>query len=259
MSAIVPSEIVRFIDRVFPDLNHGYGVEYSGLYLGLSTMVDQLDSSVLPADPQLRSELTAAVSHIRFQVQIWISMGSGTRTYRDVPGFKSQSALAIIRRIMEQCPDSLVPQAVQGLEFVADQQYRETLRSDLSEVETNINSHQWKAATVLGGSFIEAILLDSLKIVEAQAVSATLAPNKPLENWDLKNYLNVAQELQIIGPTAYKWGDDARDFRNFIHPGKSLREAKDCTMAVALGVRAALQHVLEDLEAWHLQRTSLGP
>ena len=259
MSVIVPSEIVRFIDRVFPDMNQGYGVEYSGLYLGLVTMVEQLDPSMLPADPQLRSELTAAISHLRFQVQLWTNMGRGSRTYRDVPGFQGQTALAMIRRILEQCSDSLVPEAVQGLEFVADQQYREKLRSDLSEVETNINSHQWKAATVLGGSFIEAILLDSLKLVEAQAVSATFAPNKPLENWDLKNYLNVAQELQVIGPTAYKWGDDARDFRNFIHPGKSLREEKDCTMAVALGVRAALQHVLEDLETWHLSKTSLGP
>ncbi len=78
---------------------------------------------------------------------------------------------------------------------------------------------------------------------------------KPLEDWHLYNYLEVARELGLIGQTAFDWGNYARDFRNFIHPGKSLREARECTMAFALGVRAAVQQVVEDLEKWHSRPT----
>ena len=45
---------------------------------------------------------------------------------------------------------------------------------------------------------------------------------KPLKEWGLKDYLDVAKELGWIRQSAKDVGQVLRDYRNYIHPEKEL-------------------------------------
>jgi len=60
----------------------------------------------------------------------------------------------------------------------------------------------------------------------ALVFTATAAPkdkagkSKPLKEWGLKDYLDVAKELGWIRQSAKDVGQVLRDYRNYIHPEK---------------------------------------
>jgi hypothetical protein len=93
---------------------------------------------------------------------------------------------------------------------------------------------EWKAATVLGGSLIEALLLWAVARGDLEARKAAVAraaervpfkqpdPEKP-ESWDLIHYIEVARELGEISESTASEARLAKDFRNLIHPGCSDR------------------------------------
>jgi hypothetical protein len=89
------------------------------------------------------------------------------------------------------------------------------------------------AATVMMGGLLEAILLARVHHASNKSpiFSASGAPKdssgktKPLNDWTLKNYIDVAHELKWIGVSAKSVGEVLRDYRNYIHPHKELSHA----------------------------------
>jgi hypothetical protein len=84
------------------------------------------------------------------------------------------------------------------------------------------------AATVMMGGLLEALLLARVNRLSDRApvFTATAAPkdksgkSRPLKDWGLKDFLDVAHELGWIRQSAKDVGAVLRDYRNYVHPEK---------------------------------------
>src|SRR5439155_3469276 len=117
----------------------------------------------------------------------------------------------------------------------------------------------WKSATVVAGSVVEALLLwaidqkppaEQTRAIQDATSKKKLSaqPDPSLDQWVLAQLIPVAAELKLIEDDTEKQADLARDFRNYIHPGRVRRKGKRCDEATAHGARAAVLLVIRDLK-----------
>lgn len=87
------------------------------------------------------------------------------------------------------------------------------------------------SATVMMGGILEAILLgkinslsDKTIIFKAKSAPIDKKTSKvmPLQEWTLRNYIDVAHEVGWISQTTKDVGEVLRDYRNYIHPYKEF-------------------------------------
>jgi hypothetical protein len=116
----------------------------------------------------------------------------------------------------------------------------------------------WKAATVLAGSLVEALLLWALgrrpkseidgavARLEARGVHLPRA-KREISDWSLYEYIEVADELAIVSESTTAQTRLAKGFRNLIHPGLEQRRTVKCGRGEALGAIAAVEQVIRDL------------
>ncbi|MBC7877779.1 MAG: hypothetical protein H7Y59_11475 [Anaerolineales bacterium] len=87
------------------------------------------------------------------------------------------------------------------------------------------------SATVMMGGMLEAILLakinslsDKTKVINSASAPIDKKTSKvlPLQEWTLRNYIDVAHEIGWVTQTAKDVGEVLRDYRNYIHPYKEL-------------------------------------
>ena len=124
-------------------------------------------------------------------------------------------------------------------------------------MERALQNGEWKAATVLAGSVVEALLLRALQQHPPEDVTTAVGtlvgngtlrnPGSQLETWTLASYIEVALELRIIDPDTATQARLAKDFRNLIHPGRAQRLGQICDRATALSAVAAGEHVVRCL------------
>jgi hypothetical protein len=105
--------------------------------------------------------------------------------------------------LLRLCPDEAPSASTTGLEFITEHELRTDLRTDLGVVDRALSDGEWKAATVLAGSVIEALLLWKLaQFVETEIArirpGARDLPTKPLDKWDLADYIEAASRLKVI-------------------------------------------------------------
>lgn len=168
-------------------------------------------------------------------------------------------AVTIIRRSLAKCPDEFPPPTTTELLFIKDVALRDNIRRDLGAANRALGNAEWKAATVLAGAAIEALLhwrlrepLPGPSAVKA-AVTALIAsgaiskPDKNIDRWELSHFIEVASHLNFIGADTRNAAQLARNFRNLIHPGRASRLAQSCDRATALSAIGALEHVIRDL------------
>src|SRR5262249_29147315 len=116
----------------------------------------------------------------------------------------------------------------------------------------------WKSATVIAGSLIEALLLwallqkptaDVQKAARDLAKAKTIRPTDPtLEKWDGDQYIEVAAELKIIKSKTVDQVRIVKWYRNLIHPGRAKRLAEKCDRGTAHAAIAGLEFVIRDLQ-----------
>jgi len=171
------------------------------------------------------------------------------------PGGYRMNPVQLLCETLQRCPDAAPTPATVELVFIPDPAFREELRIDISTAYQALANGEWKPATVLAGSVVEALLLWALQQENAtdlqQAITTavskgTLAqqPPGPLERWDLQHYIAVAEQLQLINADTATQARLAKDFRNLIHPGRAQRLARACTRGTALGALAAVEMVV---------------
>lgn len=246
MPRVVPSQVVEAIDVVFPtaargeDLG-GIGFIYGGKLLGLVRLVEEVPAELLTVSGSDYSTLISMKELIKFRVQMWISRGGSDNL--------TGSAVSELRRIMKLCPDEAPSPTTASLSFVTSVDLRNSIRLDVSSAFAGLHSGEWKTATVLAGSAIEALLLWAIE--EKQAAGAGLpasAPTKPLGRWDLSDYVTVSADMGLIETQVKSLTDLVRDFRNLIHPGRVRRTAMKCSRATALAALSGLEFVVADLQ-----------
>jgi hypothetical protein len=169
-----------------------------------------------------------------------------------VPGFGSETAVTLIRKALVKCLDEAPSPATAEFKFISDPKLKENLRIDIGAINRALSNGEWKAATVLAGAAVEALLLWALQqqkpadLAKAPRTAPKL-PGKPLDEWHLPDYIEAADRLRIITADAAIQARLAKDFRNLIHPGRAQRLGQKCDMATALSAVVGVQHVLRDL------------
>ena len=255
---MVPSQVVAFINGVFPDSTldgNTIGRGNAGELSGLVDLVDKIPEELLTMESPQYVLLVCSVGHIRERLASW----SHDRSSRSELDFiRGKSPIRLIRTALSQCPDEAPAASTSELKFITDSDLQTSLRNDIGAVTRALSNGEWKAATVLAGSAAEALLLWALKqrtpadirgaIAAARENGLTSNPDANcLDRWNLHEYIEVAASLKIIKPNTAKQTRLAKDFRNFIHPGFALRLNEKCDRATALSAVAGMEHVVRDL------------
>lgn len=163
-----------------------------------------------------------------------------------------------LHRVLSRCPDRVIPKGTHELKFIADQGLRASLRQDIGSVEMSVRDADWKAATVIAGSVIEALLLDTLRRIaphEVSAQSKSLVESKVfskpvptgLDDWTMHRFIEVSKGLGLIKDETARQARLMKLFRNLIHPGAAERNQMECNRGSAYSAVAALEFVVSDL------------
>lgn len=105
-----------------------------------------------------------------------------------------------------------------SFDFVTDDGLRNGLEDDLRQLNACLSVGAYKAAQVLAGSILEALLVDHLEGVGYQPKGG-----KNVVDLTLGELLAGARGKGIIGSTTTDLGSVLKDYRNLIHPGRLFR------------------------------------
>jgi hypothetical protein len=254
---IYPSEVVRFIDQVFPWAQPGCEVsrpqlrldQLSHVFGALVELVQQIQPELLPANEKKRSQLLVAATQITELIQ---AGRSGLVPYlpKETYGIGPRDPVSYIRDALADLPDQVVAKSTAKLTFLNDPEMAESLRADIATASSALRNGEWKAAAVLSGSVIEALLLWALQKTHANQIQAHgIGPKKPLEKWSLDEYIDAAEKFRCIEPNTVTEARRAQDYRNLIHPGRAYRLGIRCDLGAAHIAVGALDHVINDLRS----------
>ena len=108
--------------------------------------------------------------------------------------------------------------------FIQDIKLRNILTRDYGEIQKSMISGSHKAAIILSGGSIEAVLLDLLNEDESAARASSKAPTEPnLDKWHLNDLIEVAVDTSAVAGEIAKLSHSVRQYRNLIHPGVEVR------------------------------------
>jgi hypothetical protein len=253
----VPSQVVTFIDRAFPQLRAKQTVKLGERrqVAGLLALLDSIRAEHLGGpDPDQQYEWTLAVAAIRDALTQWSQSATGALTRMGEVG--SGHPILALRDIMASCPDEAPTVTPTSLGFLADAQLQETLALDISTARSALGNGEYKAASVMAGSVIEALLLWAVAKKPPDVIGAAAAACRGRgervdgdtpERWGLGALLCVAAELKLIKDETRRALDGAKDFRNLIHPGKAQRTGQKPTLATATLAVGAMTLLIEEL------------
>jgi hypothetical protein len=259
MSRVVPSQIVSLIDEIFPHTKNNADFYLDRPQAGSCTTIveltEQLPPELLHLPSEQYSEFRLAINAIIVALEQWKH-----RTHRlgKVKGLSESNPVITIRKILAQCPDEFPSKDTAELKFIKDNDLRSNLRLDLSATNQALFNGEWKAATVLAGSVIEALLLWRLNQFEEEERNTARAslvaegilrrdPGGNLDKWELHPFIEVAAKLEVIEEDTAQLARLAKGFRNLIHPGREQRLGQKCNRGTALSAVAAVEFVVEDL------------
>lgn len=258
MRRIVPSQAIATIHEFVPELRTGdtrrsYDSTWAAVLRAIVDLLDHIPPELLIMPAQEYASYILGKSAIEHQLARWESNHNAV-----LQPPREREPLLRICQALGQCPDETPPPSTVGLEFIADQDIRENIRRDVGAANLAFTNMEWKAATVIGGAAIEALLFWALGTLASAtevngAVTALVGKNampKPktkIEQWDLSEFIPVSIELQLIKADTAKACTLAKDFRNLIHPGRASRLDQACDRATALSALAGMEHVIRDL------------
>ncbi|MDR7867990.1 MAG: hypothetical protein RIN56_14425 [Sporomusaceae bacterium] len=122
-------------------------------------------------------------------------------------------------------------------DFIGDESLRASLELDYLELQNCMreDTGAWKAAHVLAGSIIEAVLIDHLLMIGYTKAD-------PLK-MSLDKVIQACEEENIISERTVHLSHVIRSYRNLIHPGRVLR-LKDTADAETAKVAGSLVHIV---------------
>jgi len=269
MPKVVPSQVVEVIDQVFPsaknqkDTQQGrfsIGREYQNEVAAIAELVDSIPTELLTISPKDYTALQLAVTALKVTIPTWQLRNYGLER---IHGHGNLNPVTIIRNTLSKCSDEGILKSTSDLSFISIQELKDSLRADISSANQALQNGDWKAATVLAGATIETLLLYALHSVKKANQTKILtsisnlisnktldkSPGDNLDKWPLHPLIEVAADLKLIKEETANQSRIARDFRNLIHPGVSVRKNIVCNRGTALSALAGLEHTMNDLSA----------
>jgi hypothetical protein len=258
MPRIVPSQVVLYINGIkvqeMPNGMMNMNSVGSAVLSSILQLSDAIPDDLLTMDSGTYGSFITAKEQIREILKTWRdnrSAGQGMLTFN----FHTfNNPFRTIRDVLTGCPDESPSPSTSELKFISDQELRSILRVDIGAVNLALSNGEWKAATVLAGSIIEALLLWRLQqiphaeIVRISQIDPSL-PSKPLEKWHLPQYIKAAKGLALFTDETITQCELARGFRNLIHPGRTQRVNQKCDRGSALSAVAGFEHLIRELSS----------
>jgi hypothetical protein len=250
----VPSQICNLIGKIFPDLTteradkNQHAVRRATDIRAVLDLVERIPDELMrlsAEDDALFRANTSALGNS------WEDRNSTNNSVivRPLTGIEHTS-LFEINRLLVKCPDEAPAAQTTGLEFLPDDKFREGLRTDISSADSALMNHENKAASVLGGSVVEALLLWALETEGEQKVRTIIgkrAPKRGFNEWYLGDMISAAHACNLITEDTKTQAELAQNVRNLIHPGRQARLQEACDRGSALGTLAAVDRVAVDL------------
>jgi hypothetical protein len=124
------------------------------------------------------------------------------------------------------------------------------LRTDANSAFSDLLNHEYKSATVLAGSVVEAQLLWALEETDPTTLAAKFPrqPKRALNEWMLGDMIEAAHVCGFITDDTKTQALLAQNFRNLIHPGRQARLKQRCEVGTAYAALAAMERVAVDLK-----------
>jgi hypothetical protein len=256
----MPSQVVQTIDEMFPHAAKGIGsnsitASHSPQLRGILNLLKEIPSELFTLPASDYADLVLAISTIETHLEIWTSRGN----VGGLANVKGRDAVTLIRNTLAICPDEYPASSTSELSFVGDNELRESIRRDVGAVNRALHNAEWKAATVLAGATIEALLHWKIQghpnkheiDTALKAVVDTKRAIKPKtsnpDTWDLALFIEVAAEMKFIESETHTAANLARNFRNLIHPGRATRLNQRCDRGTTYSAVGALEHVIRNL------------
>ncbi|MBV9758909.1 MAG: hypothetical protein JO047_17825 [Alphaproteobacteria bacterium] len=254
MPRAFPSQIAAYCAKVFPNGNYSAGLFEGGPAAGFLELYDQLPHELIRLPSEEYADLVNAVATMRIGLDLFRSSNDKDLLRSVIRG------LHTARMLIEKLPDE-VPSVAHDLAFITDPQLREMIGLDIEAISNGLQSGEWKGTTIIAGSCCEALLLYGLQTKESKhpgtIQSAVLriswsrrppnAADLTHRSWDLFSYALVGHEIKLISDNTKSALEPARDYRNLIHPAKSVREQTACNRGTAYVGVGAVEHVIVDL------------
>jgi hypothetical protein len=251
MPAIVPSQVVVALDRIFP---HAASDQRDAKIDSGSThklrsvldLVNDIPEQLIVLPPQDYATFVQAKGTISDGLQIWTHRGlAGT-----LPNIDGVDAVTVLRRALIQLRDDYPAPKHVNLSFITDDDIREDLRLDIATAERSLHASEWKPAMIMAGAVIEDLLHWKLARDAAKLAGAKRGPKKsiPLDNWTLESMIDVAEELGVLrNANTIASARMAKDYRNLIHPGRRARSADRPTRGKAYTSIGGMYGVIDEL------------
>ena len=102
-----------------------------------------------------------------------------------------------------------------AFDYISGDEFRNSLDNDYEEMKISFQNKSWKSTHIIAGSIIEAILLDSL-------ISIKYTEKDPLK-MSLNEIILACSKENIISQKIVELSNVIKNYRNLIHPGRSLR------------------------------------
>jgi hypothetical protein len=268
MPRVVPSRVVALMEALFPpflssasetyegpNAQQAMPVSYRGQLEAVLTLLEQIPEELITLEGEDYTNLLASIAAIRSILKTWQTYHK--HDLNPIPGISSLNPVVVIHHALARCPDEFPGPGTAELRFLQPDDLRENLRLDISTANRALTNGEWKAATVLSGAVVEALLLWKIQQYEPAKMQTAIDSlpdnslkgrlNKNPEKWDLHAYIEVTAALGVISPGTAKQARLAKDFRNLIHPGRAARTGQVCDRGTALSAMAAVEHVVRDL------------
>jgi hypothetical protein len=201
MPRTVPSQIVGYLVKRFTkpdDFHYSIIQHHIGAVAGFLELYDQLPPELIRLSADDFAELTASIGTVRYGTD---QFRRGNNSECLVPvGPTLSKAWRLIEKLKDEAPSVL-----HDLSFIGDAVFQEMIGIDIAAISADLQSGEWKGATIISGSCCEALLLYALQAHEAKSpgdlAAAVSAINWPAKSpnaadlidrsWDLFSYTEV--------------------------------------------------------------------
>jgi hypothetical protein len=255
MAYAVPSQVRQSILKLFPGIEAEPNEQgQRPLRVGTTIravleLLDRIPDELIRLPSSDFADYYGNVSALR---GAWEDRNKSTNQLHDrelIP-HSGHTSLFEIQRLLAKCPDQAPVPRTTGLDFlVSDREFHEAMRTDISSANSSLMNHEYKKATVIAGSVVEALLLWALEKHGDNDVRAA-AKNPPkgqLSEWTLAPMIEAAHSCKLITDATKTQAQLAQNFRNLIHPGRAIRLKEKCDRGTALATLAAVEMVADDL------------
>jgi len=260
MQAVVPSQVVAAILRLFPNADKSNALTLLSSQLpelmAIARLVRRIPPELfrVPIEQYVQVELAIEIIEQGLRLQSREQYPFQINTVADT----TKSVAQVIYQVLKACPDHFPASSAVSLRFITDAKTRDSISLEIGSVESAVRNGEWKAATVLAGAAIEALLLWRLrqfpKKEATDAVDRCLAavtlkhrPKPDQLDWTLPEMIETAAQLEVLRTNTVTEARQCKDFRNLIHPGRVLASDAECNRGTALSAVAALDFVVNDL------------